>query len=117
VACVPCHSRKDCSENFACMHVFGEEKLQRFLAGKIDSNDPESVTGYVSMLDEVGVTYMPVFGTEEHAQERLALRGIASEFLGITGISKTVPAGQESFYAEQDWLMPDCLVPEEEEDA
>lgn len=117
VACAPCVPVTDCAENLVCMHVFGEEKLQRFLAGKIDSEYPEFVTGYVSMLDEVGVTYMPVFGTEKHAEERLALRGIASEFLGITKISKTVPAGRESFYAEQDWLMPNCLVAEEEEDA
>lgn len=117
VSCAPCVPVKDCAENHICMHVFGEEKLQRFLAGKIDSEYPEFVTGYVSMLDEVGVTYMPVFGTEKHAEERLALRGISSEFLGITKISKTVPAGRDNFYAEQDWLMPNCLVAEGEEDA
>lgn len=115
-ACAPCIPKDDCAENFACMHVFGEEKLQRFLAGKIDDDYPQGVTGYVSMLDEVGVTYMPVFGTEEHAVERLALRGIASEFVGITKISKTVPQGSNNFYAEQDWLMQVCANDEEIDD-
>lgn len=112
-ACAPCVSKEDCAENFACMHVFGEDKILRFLAGKIDDDYPQGVTGYVSMLDEVGVTYMPVFGTEEHAVERLALRGVASEFVGITKISKTVPQGSNNFYAEQDWLMQSCLNDEE----
>ncbi|SIN76385.1 glycosyltransferase family 9 protein [Halodesulfovibrio marinisediminis] len=116
IACAPCNQADDCSEQFACMHVFGEEQLQRFLAGKIDKNYPAGVTGYVSMLDEVGVTYMPVFGTEEHAEERLALRGVASEFVGITKISKTVPQGSKNFYAEQDWLLSNCVADEEDYD-
>ncbi|WP_197498753.1 glycosyltransferase family 9 protein [Halodesulfovibrio spirochaetisodalis] len=115
--CAPCIPVENCSEEFACMHVFGNEQLQRFLSGKIDEKYPEGVTGYVSMLDEVGVTYMPVFGTEGHASERLALRGMASEFVGITGISKTVPQGINNFYAEQDWLLQHCTAPVEEDDA
>lgn len=114
--CAPCIPIENCPESFACMHVFGEERLQRFLAGKIDENYPEGVTGYVSMLDEVGVTYMPVFGTEDHAEERLSLRGIASEFVGITKISKTVPRGSNNFYSEQDWLVNSIATVEEGED-
>ncbi|WP_430735243.1 glycosyltransferase family 9 protein [Halodesulfovibrio aestuarii] len=112
-ACAPCVPTENCSEAFACMHAFGSEKLQRFLAGKIDDDYPQGVTGYVSMLDEVGVTYMPVFGADEHAGERLALRGVASEFVGITKISKTVPVGSNTFYAEQDWLIQNCAHDEE----
>jgi ADP-heptose:LPS heptosyltransferase len=107
-SCAPCSASSSCAENYSCMHVFGEEQLQRFLAGKIDQNYPQGVTGYVSMLDEVGVTYMPVFGAEEHAVERLALRGVASEFVGIAKLSKTVAAGCANFYVEQDWLLPHC---------
>lgn len=107
-SCIPCSANTNCPENFSCMHVFGEKQLQRFLAGKIDQNYPQGVTGYVSMLDEVGVTYMPVFGSEENAVERLALRGVASEFVGIAKISKTVAADCANFYAEQDWLLPYC---------
>lgn len=106
ITCAPCDSEKNCTDELRCMRVFGEEQFQRYLGGKIDQNYPPDVTGYVSMLDGVGVTYMPVFGAEEHAAERLDLRGIAAEFLGVTCLgSVTEPAHAVSFFKEQDWIL------------
>ncbi|MCG8529325.1 MAG: heptosyltransferase [Desulfovibrionales bacterium] len=117
IPCAPCAS-KECTEQFACMDVFGGEQFQRFLGGKIDDQYPEGVTGYVSMLDEVGVTYMPVFGEEEHAHERLQLRGLAAEYLGITtcshGVSEEAAA---MWYRSGDWLCADAACDGEGDDA
>ena len=105
-SCAPCESDANCTDELRCMQIFGGEQFQRFLGGKIDQNYPPDVTGYVSMLDGVGVTYMPVFGAEEHAAERLDLRGIAAEFFGITSLSSvTDPVHAASFYKEQDWVL------------
>lgn len=106
ISCAPCDSETNCTDELRCMQVFGGEQFQRFLGGKIDQNYPPDVTGYVSMLDGVGVTYMPVFGAEEHAAERLDLRGIAAEFFGVTSLSSvTNPAHAASFYKDQDWML------------
>lgn len=115
-SCSPCDSQENCTDELRCIQVFGEEQFQRFLGGKIDQNYPPDVTGYVSMLDGVGVTYMPVFGAEEHAAERLDLRGIAAEFFGVTSLSNvTDPVHATSFYKEQDWMLSRSMSCEEVE--
>lgn len=104
--CSPCVESRPCPHNTVCLEAFRSEKYQRFLAGKIDETYPENMLGLVSMLDAVGVTYMPVFGCDPKAQERLDARHLVAEYQGVLDIAPVHNNEIASrMYPEADWIL------------
>ncbi len=108
--CSPCLESRPCPINVQCRNVFADPKYLRILAGRFDDAYPDGVVGLVSMLDAVGVTYMPVFGTDEASAQRRDQRGLVAEMFGLMDLA---PVEENevaaSLYAESDWMLPNPL--------
>lgn len=108
--CSPCAEAQPCPINVQCRNVFEDEGFLRILAGKFGDVFPEGVQGLVSMLDAVGVTYMPVFGTDTATPRRKDQRSLIAEMFGITDIAALADNDSAaSLFQEADWMLPNPL--------
>ncbi len=107
LSCSPCLESRPCPIGVQCLERFREPGFLRLLAGKVDAAYPPDIIGYVSMLDAVGVTYMPVFGEDEGAHIRRDQRGVVAERFGLMDIApvedNTTAVG---LFSEPDWMLP-----------
>ncbi|GFM35547.1 glycosyltransferase family 9 protein [Desulfovibrio psychrotolerans] len=105
--CSPCLESRPCPIGVECLKSFDDPLFHRILAGKIDASYPPGVLGLVSMLDAVGVTYLPVFGEDAAAAARLDQRMLVAEMFGL--VEDPVVEDNEAATAlltEADWMLP-----------
>ena len=89
--------------------LFGHAGFLAHLAGKHSPDWPEGLTGCVSSLDPLGVTYRVVDGEDPYADGRAELRSGLREWLAAG--AEEVPARLsrelgEFLYREADWMLP-----------
>ena len=105
--CSPCLESRPCPINTQCLNVFADPKFLKILAGKFDDDYPANVIGQVSMLDAVGVTYMPVFGQDDASPQRKDQRGLVAERFGLMELASIGDNAQAALlYQEPDWMLP-----------
>jgi hypothetical protein len=105
--CSPCLESRPCPINTQCLNVFADPKFLKILAGKFDDDYPVNVIGQVSMLDAVGVTYMPVFGQDDASPQRKDQRGLVAERFGLMELASIGDNAQAALlFQESDWMLP-----------
>ncbi|UZP68348.1 glycosyltransferase family 9 protein [Desulfovibrio mangrovi] len=104
--CSPCLESRPCPIDTQCLNAFADPKYLRILAGKFDDDYPANIIGLVSMLDAVGVTYMPVFGLDDGTPQRKDQRGLVAERFGLMELAPVADNTQAaSLYQESDWML------------
>lgn len=105
--CSPCLESRACPIDVQCLKSFEDPKFLRILAGKFDDTYPDNVIGLVSMLDAVGVTYMPVFGNDAATPQRKDQRALIAEMTGLMDMAPIMDNETASMiYSESDWILP-----------
>lgn len=109
-SCSPCREGVACPRSLACLRPFSHEGFLARLAGKYHPAWPEGLSGCVSVLDAMGVTYRPVDGDDRYASCRGELRSGLHDYLRRGSGAPLSPrmSGEvgEFLYAEADWMLP-----------
>lgn len=104
--CAPCHESAPCPHDVKCLAPFGGRDFLRHLAGNPAFEIPDGLTGYVSVLDPLGVAYRAVLGEDRMAESRSRFRALIGQHLGRDILG---PAPDEALTArifrEADWML------------
>ncbi|MFV0420693.1 glycosyltransferase family 9 protein [Oleidesulfovibrio sp.] len=118
VECTPCEEARPCPVNVACLNAFSDERFLKVLAGRFGDEYPPAMMGLVSVLDDVGTTYLPVFGEDAAASARRQLRLLLADYLS-RGVESSSAAMLGVFddgsnhshelaqmiFSESDWML------------
>ena len=107
--CLPCLESAPCEVGVRCLRPFGEAKLTRFLATGKPAHLPDGLLAMESAFDELGLTFRPLAGIDDHDALRRQFRVFLSRHLGV-GKNWTAPVVLElveRLYAEHDWVVPE----------
>ncbi|MDR1360241.1 MAG: glycosyltransferase family 9 protein, partial [Deltaproteobacteria bacterium] len=104
--CSPCLESAPCSRKLACLAPFAHKGALALLSGKFEADWPEDLLGCVTCLDALGSTCQVVDGRERRAEERLNLRAVLEEHLGLAGRKKNLGQAAAALYEETDWMLP-----------
>ena len=107
--CAPCLESAPCNHNMQCLEDFAHKDFLTHISGKYTPSWPTHLTGYISMLDPLGVTYTPVDGPDSFATQRKHLRNILTQHLQHTLQQPAHHAAHELFN-ERDWMLPDSRL-------
>ena len=107
--CLPCLESAPCEVGVRCLRPFGEAKLTRFLATGKPAHLPDGLLAMESAFDELGLTFRPLAGIDDHDALRRQFRVFLSRHLGAgkNWTAAVVRELVERLYAEHDWVVPE----------
>jgi len=105
--CLPCLEARPCPIGVQCLDAFRSREFLSFLSGRPGDRNPPGMLGMVSTLDDVGSTWLTVFGEDASAPRRVELRALVGEYLGLfTGEELADHDLARLLYHEADWMLP-----------
>lgn len=105
--CLPCLEARPCPIGVQCLDAFRSREFLSFLSGRPGDHHPPGMLGMVSTLDDVGSTWLTVFGEDPSAPRRVELRALVGEYLGLfTGEELADHDLARLLYHEADWMLP-----------
>lgn len=104
--CAPCLESAPCAHAERCAPPFADPRFLAHLTGRHNDAWPEHLTGYVSMLDPLGVTYQAVDGRSPAEEKRDGLRGYIASYLHHPAEEDVPSFAVETLLQEGDWMLP-----------
>ena len=104
--CAPCLESAPCPHAERCAPPFADPQFLAHLTGKHSDAWPEHLTGYVSRLDPLGVTYQAIDGDNPAEEKRHGLRTLLAHHLHYTAEGDIPPFAIETLLQDGDWILP-----------
>lgn len=107
--CSPCLESAKCPNKTACLAPFADQHWLGHLAGTPGNAWPDHMTGLISTLDDLGVTYLTVDGDDDVLQNdiRLDKRAMLARYLGMGGGVNAAGDAGAALLREKDWMLPE----------
>lgn len=105
--CLPCLETAACPYGVKCLEPFSDPAFLRFLSTGKGELLPSGLTVFESRFDALGLTYEPVFGSDEDAVARSDFRRFLASHLGIGHgeMTETDMELAQRFYREKQWFF------------